>query len=167
MFLICLSLFLILKEKQINFRKMKITYEKFNKIFKKNIATRISKKKFSPRWRWKQTIFLFWPRVSQIFQGLIGLACCNTCFGVIKFRFIIFGNSQKVISTLPNIDTHTFTPIDIDPDIYNIQTYKHMYSKKSFKQRKPVEDMVLIKVIFMLKFVNSKNSSRYTRLYLS
>ena len=42
-----------------------------------------------------------------------------------------------------------------------------MYSKKSFKQRKPVEDMVLIKVIFMLKFVNSKNSSRYTRLYLS
>ena len=75
------------------------------KYFKKYCHPHLQKK-ISPRQRWKQTIFLFWPRVSQIFQGLIGLACCNTCFGVIKFRFIIFGNSQKVISTLPNIDTH-------------------------------------------------------------
>ena len=58
-------------------------------------------------------------RVSQIFQDRIGLPSCNTCFGVIKFRFKILGNYfQKLIPTLPNIDTHTYTPIDIDLDIY-------------------------------------------------
>ena len=38
------------KRKTNKFEKNEKTYEKFNRIFKKNIAARISKKKFSPGW---------------------------------------------------------------------------------------------------------------------
>ena len=69
MFLICLSLFLILKEKQINFRKMKITYEKFNKIFKKILPPASPKKIFHPSGDGNKQFFYFglgWARSSKV-----------------------------------------------------------------------------------------------------
>ena len=67
-FPICLSLFLILKEKQeINFRKIKKLMKNLTKYLKKYCCLHLKKKKFSPWWGDKNKQFFYFGPMFRIF----------------------------------------------------------------------------------------------------